>query len=252
MSSTTTKATVDISKLENLADKVRAKAGTQAEMTIDEMAAAVESIPSGGGSDYYLTNYMDGTNIAINSTDKVSKQSSLRVADLKKDSSNFVFNPATATKSVRIIIRAKLQQAGSNRYPYLFGTNSYHAGIFSFFFPNGNIRVNYTSSNYLEFLNSEISAVYNNWTYYVVYCDVENLTVHFSVYDDTKQLIAHKSATFTALPSNTAAQRLGGETYIDNIMYGCFDLNNVVFEKDGVVEWGNLNPSLSNLGIFTD
>ncbi|MBO4733504.1 MAG: hypothetical protein J5662_03415 [Clostridia bacterium] len=220
-----------------------------------DLTACVQDLKDGyggGGNDCYLTNYSDETTIAINSTDKVSKQSNMRIADLKKDSSNFVFNPATATKSVRIIIRAKLPQASSNRYPYLFGTSTYHAGIFCFFFPNGNIRLNYTSSNSLDFSISEISSIYNNWTYYVVYCDVENLTVHFSVYDDTKQLIAHKSTTFTALPSNTAAQRLGGETYSDNIMYGSFDLNNVVFEKDGVVEWGNLNPSLANLGIFTD
>lgn len=44
MSVTPTKVLIDISKLENLADKVRAKAGTQAEMTVDEMATAVENI----------------------------------------------------------------------------------------------------------------------------------------------------------------------------------------------------------------
>lgn len=46
MSVTPTKALIDISKLENLADKVRAKTGTSDLMTVDEMATAVENINS--------------------------------------------------------------------------------------------------------------------------------------------------------------------------------------------------------------
>ena len=53
MSSTITKATVDISKLENLADKVRAKAGTQAEMTIDEMATAIGNLPGSTDGQFF-------------------------------------------------------------------------------------------------------------------------------------------------------------------------------------------------------
>ena len=62
MSVTPTKALIDISKLENLADKVRAKTGTSDLMTVDEMATAVENIPSGGlPAEYEAVEYIEST-----------------------------------------------------------------------------------------------------------------------------------------------------------------------------------------------
>ena len=50
MSTHTTNAIVQTSKLIALGDAIRAKTGSSAEMTIDEMATAVANIPTGGGS----------------------------------------------------------------------------------------------------------------------------------------------------------------------------------------------------------
>lgn len=60
MSVTPTKALIDISKLENLADKVRAKTGTSDLMTVDEMATAVENL-GGLPSEYEAVEYIEST-----------------------------------------------------------------------------------------------------------------------------------------------------------------------------------------------
>lgn len=56
MSATPTKAIIDISKLENLADKVRAKTGTSDLMTVDDMATAIGSLPGGTDGQFFPMN----------------------------------------------------------------------------------------------------------------------------------------------------------------------------------------------------
>lgn len=53
------KVLIDKDKVVNLGNKVRAKVGTQDLMTVDQMAAQVEALPSGTDGQFFPMNMFD-------------------------------------------------------------------------------------------------------------------------------------------------------------------------------------------------
>lgn len=122
MSVTPTKALIDISKLENLADKIRAKTGTSDLMTVDEMATAVENI-GGLPSEYEAVEYIESTGTQYIDTGYIATPATNIECEIYADSNTPTWYCAwgsyTSTASFQLMLKNS-----ESRFEYYTGNGS--------------------------------------------------------------------------------------------------------------------------------
>ena len=171
---------------------------------------------------------------------------------LTAENTNFIFNPASANESARIIIRAK-PTVVNNGYPFVTGTSSWQKGMCIDITNQASAVFMFTDSTNttMSFGTPIGTVVANTWYYFCIYYDVSSKIVYGSVYDDNGTVIWADFCAVTGALNNTSYyQKLGGEVYSDNRFKGYIDLKSVLFEIDGVPLWGAKTTAMENMGMF--
>lgn len=272
-----------------IANAIRAKTGSSASIVADDFPTEITNIPSGGGGTLITKNitangtynaqddnadgyssvtvnvptgsvpsyaYKNSGDVYVNGS-KGKTPGTYCVLSLLTENGNYCFNPASATDSARVVIRFQIATTiPSGTWQSLFADSRGNPADLEVWFAQG-------QKAHCGFYNSSGTAVSGDmstacttgvWYYLTFYYNKTAQKVVFSLYSDDLTLL--DSLTFNnvaGLHNNTSYMaRVGGRTTSAvQFSYGFIDFMSIVYEIDGVAQWGATNSKTRNLGIPT-
>lgn len=173
---------------------------------------------------------------------------------------DYIFNPASATSSFRIIIRFRMSDNTTDHIVVSSGqkyADQWYGLKIAYTVEDGQgarLLVTWVDNNNTASYFGSYYAFTTNWYYAVFYYNAVTKDATFSIYnDDLTQIQTETRANKTFSSNTTYPVYIGGvgSNSDGNKYSGTIDVSNVVYEVDGTAEWGATNSDTETLGIPT-
>ena len=231
-----------------------------------DFSTDIASISTGGTKGKTLSYYGD-VNGVIETAIRTSASSWLKTNEtyaqgktLNTDFTDYIFNPASATSSFRIIVRFRMQDNTTDHIVVSsgrkYGGNDQWYGIkIAYTVEDGQgarLLATWMDANNTASYFGSYYAFTTNWYYAVFYYNAVTKDTTFSIYnDDLTQIQTETRANKTFASNTTYPVYIGGvsSSYYGNKYTGTIDVSNIVYEVDGTAQWGATNSDTATLGI---